>query len=57
MPVAIANTFGIEDDVLGREADRPTQQVVGALRRSSILRSKVSAWPFSSNAITTAAAP
>jgi hypothetical protein len=31
MPVATAKMFGIEDDVLGREADLVHQDVVGAL--------------------------
>jgi hypothetical protein len=46
---------GIEDDVLGREAVAD-QQLVGALQIST-LRSLVSAWPTSSNAMTTTAAP
>ncbi len=48
---------GVEDDVLGREARLLGQQLVGAARRSTTLRSSVSAWPCSSNAMTTTAAP
>ena len=47
----------VEDDVLGREADLLGQQLVGAARRSTTLRSSVSAWPCSSKAMTTTAAP
>jgi hypothetical protein len=46
----------VEDDVLGREADLLGQQPVGALQIST-LRSTVSAWPCSSKAMTTTAAP
>ena len=47
----------IEDDVFRREADLVRQDARRRARRSSTLRSKVSAWPCSSNAITTTAAP
>ena len=47
----------VEDDVLGREADLLGQDAVGARRRSRPCARSVSAWPFSSNAITTTAAP
>ena len=46
----------IEDDVLGRKAGVFRQNLIGA-RANSTLRSSVSAWPFSSKAITTTAAP
>jgi hypothetical protein len=45
----------VEDDVFGREADAD-QQRVGCLQ-ISVLRAKVSAWPFSSKAMTITAAP
>ena len=47
----------IEDDVLGREADLLGQQPVGAACRSRPCAPAVSAWPCSSKAITTTAAP
>ena len=47
----------IENDVLRREADFLRQDAVGALANSGSSRSRVSAWPRSSNAITTTAAP
>ena len=47
----------IEDDVLGREADLLGQELVGALADLDASLSMVSAWPCSSKAITTAAAP
>ena len=46
----------IEDDVLGREADLLGQDLVGRVQIST-LRSSVSAWPCSSKAMTTTAAP
>ena len=48
---------GIEDDVFGREADFLGQELVGALADLEFARRRVSAWPFSSKAITTTAAP
>jgi hypothetical protein len=45
----------VEDDVLGREADAE-QQIVGALADFR-LAAQVSAWPFSSKAMTITAAP
>ena len=48
---------GVEDDVLGREADPVDQQPVGARSAMATLRSTVSAWPCSSNAMTITAAP
>ena len=47
----------VEDDVERVEARRVDEQPVGALGRSPTLRPTVSAWPCSSNAITTTAAP
>jgi hypothetical protein len=47
---------GIEDDVLGREADLVGEQLVGALADLDLALA-VSAWPCSSKAITTTAAP
>ena len=47
--------IGIEDDVFGRETD-PDEQIIGAFADLD-LRSFVSAWPTSSNAMTTTAAP
>jgi hypothetical protein len=48
---------GVEDDVFRREADLVDQDVVGASRRSRPCGRQVSAWPCSSKAITTTAAP
>ena len=48
---------GVEDDVLGLEAGLVGQQPVGAGARWSSSRSTVSAWPCSSKAMTTTAAP
>ena len=48
----------IEHDVLGREVDLlRVRSVVARAAQMSTLRSNVSAWPFSSKAITMAAAP
>ena len=56
MPVAIAKMFGSK---MMSSGGKPTSSTRMRYARSqiSILRAKVSAWPFSSNAITTAAAP
>ena len=48
---------GVEDDVLGGEADLVDEDVVGALRRSPCGARRLSAWPSSSKAMTTIAAP
>ena len=48
---------GVEDDVLGREADLLGQQLVGARRGSPPGARRCRAWPCSSNAMTTTAAP
>ena len=48
---------GVEDDVLGREALLLDQDAPGPADRSPRRRSRVSAWPFSSKAMTMAAAP
>ena len=56
MPVAIAKMFGSK---MMSSAGMPTvfDQDVVARSQISIRRSSVSAWPFSSNAITITAAP
>jgi SRSO17 transposase len=48
--------IGVEDDVLGREADLVDQQVIGALADLDLARLRVGL-PLSSKAITTTAAP
>ena len=47
----------VEDDVLGREADLVDEQRGTRARRSRPCAATVSAWPCSSNAITTTPAP
>jgi hypothetical protein len=47
---------GVEDDVLGREADLAREQAIGALADRDLALA-VSAWPCSSKAITTTPAP
>jgi hypothetical protein len=56
MPVAIAKHVRVEDDVFG---GKPTCVVSSSYAREQMatLRSIVSAWPCSSKAITTTAAP
>jgi hypothetical protein len=56
MPVAIAKMFGSKMMSSGGKPSLFGQELVGALQ-ISVLRSSVSAWPCSSNAITTTAAP
>jgi hypothetical protein len=56
MPVAIAKMFGSK---MMSSAGKPTSSTRMRYARAqiSVLRWKVSAWPFSSKAITTVAAP
>ena len=56
MPVAIAKMFGSK---MMSSGGKPAFSVRIRYQRSqiSVLRLSVSAWPFSSNAITTTAAP
>jgi hypothetical protein len=56
MPVPMANTLWIKNNVLGRESDHLGQNLVRT-RQMSNRRSSVSAWPFVSNAMTITAAP
>jgi hypothetical protein len=56
MPVGDGEDVRVEDQILGREADLIDEQPVRALADAT-LRSTVSAWPCSSNAITTTPAP